>query len=40
MIESLQETKDKPVDLTVLRGGQTLHFRMPPVLSKTEDPKE
>jgi regulator of sigma E protease len=40
VIDSLQQTKDKPVDLTVLRGGQTLHFTMSPVLSKTEDPKE
>jgi regulator of sigma E protease len=40
MIDQLQQTKDKPVDLTVLRGNQTLTFRMTPVLSKTEDPKE
>jgi regulator of sigma E protease len=40
MIERLQQTKDKPVDLTVIRGGQNLNFRMTPVLSKTEDPKE
>jgi regulator of sigma E protease len=40
VIDSLQQTKEKPVDLTVLRGGQTLHFTMSPVLSKTEDPKE
>lgn len=40
MIESLQQTKDQPVDLTVLRGEQTLHFHLQPVLSKTEDPKE
>jgi regulator of sigma E protease len=40
MIESLQQTKDQPVDLTVLRGNQTLSFRMQPVLSQTEDPKE
>src|SRR5713226_9765696 len=26
MIERLQETKDKPVDLTVVRGSQTLNF--------------
>jgi regulator of sigma E protease len=36
----LQQTKDKPVDLTVLRGDETLNFRMTPVLAKTEDPKE
>jgi regulator of sigma E protease len=40
VIDSLQQTKDNPVDLTVLRGDQTLHFTMSPVLSKTEDPKE
>jgi regulator of sigma E protease len=40
MIESLQQTKDKPVDLTVLRGGQSLPFHLTPVLAKTEDPKE
>jgi len=40
MIESLQEIKGNPVDLTVLRGGETLHFHLTPVLSKTEDPKE
>ena len=40
MIESLQQTKEQPVDLTVLRGDQTLNFRMQPVLSPTEDPKE
>ncbi len=40
MIERLQETKDQPVDLTVLRGSQTLNFRMQPVLSNTDDPKE
>jgi len=40
MIERLQQTKDKPVDLTVIRGGQNLNFRMTPVLAKTEDPKE
>jgi regulator of sigma E protease len=40
MIERLQQTKDTPVNLTVVRGGQTLSFRMTPVLGKTEDPKE
>jgi regulator of sigma E protease len=40
MIEELQETKDKPVDLTVQRGNQTLNFHLQPVLSKTEDPKQ
>jgi len=40
MIERLQETKDKPVDLTVIRGAETLSFNLKPALSKTEDPKE
>jgi len=40
MIESLQETKEQPVDLTVARADQTLHFHLQPVLSKTENPKE
>ncbi len=40
MIESLQETKDKPVEFTVLREGQTLKFRVQPVLAKTENANE
>jgi len=40
MIESLQQSKDQPVDLSVERSGQTLTFRLQPVLSPTEDPKE
>jgi len=40
MIESLQQTKDQPVDLTVERGNQTVRFRLQPVLSSTEEPKE
>jgi len=40
MIERLQQTKDTPVELTVLRGSQTLSLQVKPVLSKTEDPKE
>ena len=41
MIESLQQSKEAPVDLTVIRSGQTLHFSgLKPVLGKTEDPKE
>jgi regulator of sigma E protease len=40
MIERLQQTKSKPVDLTVMRGNQTLSFHVQPVLSKTEDPKQ
>jgi regulator of sigma E protease len=38
MIESLQQTKDKPVKLTAVRDGQTLEFQVQPVLAKTEDP--
>ncbi|MGA8617478.1 MAG: RIP metalloprotease RseP [Candidatus Sulfotelmatobacter sp.] len=40
MIERLQQSKDTPVELTVIRGNQTLSFHLKPVLSKTEDPKE
>ena len=40
MIDRLQQTKDKPVDLTVIRGNQNLNFHLSPVLAKTEDPKE
>jgi regulator of sigma E protease len=40
MIERLQQTKDNPVAVTVIRGAQTLSFSLKPVLSKTEDPKE
>jgi regulator of sigma E protease len=40
MIDQLQQTKEKPVDLTVIRGTQTLSFRSSPVLSATEDPKQ
>ena len=40
MIERLQQSKENPVDLTVLRGNQTLNFHLSPVLAKTEDPKE
>jgi regulator of sigma E protease len=40
MIERLQQTKDTPVNLTVVRDGKPLNFRMTPVLGKTEDPKE
>jgi regulator of sigma E protease len=35
MIESLQESKDAPVQLTVLRAGQTLNFTVRPVLAST-----
>jgi regulator of sigma E protease len=40
MIERLQDTKDKPVDLSVVRGNENLSFHLAPVLSSTEDPKE
>jgi regulator of sigma E protease len=40
MIETLQQTKNQPVNLQVERGGQTLDFHLTPVLSQTEDPKE
>jgi regulator of sigma E protease len=40
MIETLQQTKEQPVDLAVMRGDQKLDFRLTPVLSQTEDPKE
>jgi regulator of sigma E protease len=40
MIDSLQQTKDRSVDITVLRGNQTLNYRLNPILAKTDDPKE
>ncbi|MFZ0759885.1 MAG: RIP metalloprotease RseP [Candidatus Sulfotelmatobacter sp.] len=40
MIDRLQQTKSNPVDLTVIRGSQTLSFHLTPVLAKTEDPKQ
>jgi len=40
MIESLQQTKDQPVEIGVARGDQTLTFHLQPILSPTEDPKE
>lgn len=40
MIDSLQQTKNQPVNLEVERGGQILSFQLTPVLSPTEDPKE
>jgi regulator of sigma E protease len=44
LIESLQQTKDKPVDVTVLRDGQKLDFLLKPVLAddsedRTEKPR-
>lgn len=40
MIERLQEIKDKPVQLSVVRDGQTLNFQLQAVLAKTEVPGE
>ena len=40
MIESLQQTKGKPVALEVMRGGKTLSFTATPVLADTGDAKE
>lgn len=40
MIEQLQETKNKPVDLTVLRDGKQIHLQITPVLAATEMPGE
>jgi regulator of sigma E protease len=40
MIERLQQTKDKPVEFTVLRDGKQLTFRLQPVLANTEAPHE
>jgi regulator of sigma E protease len=36
MIDRLQETKDEPIDLTVIRQGQTLHLHLRPVLAPSE----
>lgn len=35
MIDSLQHTKNKPLQITALRGGQELHFDVTPVLAPT-----
>jgi regulator of sigma E protease len=40
MIEQLQELKDQPLNLTVVRDGTTLDFKTHAVLSTTDDPKE
>jgi regulator of sigma E protease len=40
MIERLQQTKNAPVELTVMRGNETLTLHVIPVLAKTEDPRE
>jgi regulator of sigma E protease len=40
MIERLQQTKDKPVELAIIRDGQRLNFTVKPVLARTDDPNE
>jgi len=40
MIRIQQETKDKPVDITVQRGGETLTFKMTPVAAPVEGVRE
>jgi regulator of sigma E protease len=40
MIEMLQQTKDKPIELTILRDDKQFNVRLTPVLAKTEDPNE
>ncbi len=34
MVETLERTKDKPIEITVLRDGQKLNFTVQPVLSE------
>jgi regulator of sigma E protease len=40
MIQSLKQTKDKPVDLTVRRDGKEMTFRVQPVLTDVDGLKE
>jgi len=40
MIDRLQQTKDNPVEFTVLRDGKTLTFRLQPVLASTDVPDQ
>ena len=40
MIDRLQQTKDKMIDLTVLRQGHTLNFQLQPVLAPSETSQE
>ena len=35
MVETLERTKDRPIEITVLRGGQKLSFTVQPVLSES-----
>ena len=37
LIDTLQETKDRPVDVGVMRDGQLLTFKLQPVLADAED---
>ncbi len=39
LIESLQKTKDRPVDVAVLRDGKRLDFQVQPVLADSESEK-
>ena len=40
MIESLNQTKDQPVAITVLRQGEPITFTVRPVLADTDEPGE
>lgn len=40
MIDRLQQTKEKPVDLTIDRDGKQFHTQIQPVLAKTENVSE
>jgi regulator of sigma E protease len=40
MIQTLKQTKEKPIDLTVLRGGKQMIFHVQPVLADVEGAKE
>jgi regulator of sigma E protease len=40
MIEQLQQSKSKPVDLTIQRDGSEFTVRVQPMLASTEDPNE
>lgn len=37
MIENMQQSKDKPIQLTAVRNGKTLTFTVKPVLASTEE---
>ena len=40
MVTMLQNTKDKPIEVTVLRNGQSLHFDLKPTLTDAESGRE